>query len=47
MISGTSSTTFAIVENSCTTPYIFTLVIAAPGKEDNKILLKEFPMVTP
>ena len=47
MISGTSSTTFGIVANSCTAPSIFTLVIAVPGREDNKILLNEFPIVIP
>ena len=46
-ISGTSSTTFVIVENSCRTPSIFTLVIALPGSEDSNILLSEFPMVIP
>ena len=45
--SGTSSTTFGIVENSCNTPSIFTLVIALPGRDDNKILLKELPIVIP
>ena len=47
MISGTSSTTFGIVENSWTTPSIFIVVIAVPGNEDSKILLKEFPIVIP
>ena len=47
IISGTSSTTFAIVENSCSTPSIFTLVIAHPGSDESNILLKEFPIVTP
>ena len=47
IISGTSSTTFGIVENSCTTPSIFTPVIAHPGSDESKILLKEFPNVTP
>ena len=47
IISGTSSTTFGIVENSCTTPSIFTPVIAQPGSDESKILLKEFPKVTP
>ena len=47
IISGTSSTTPGTVENSCTTPSIFTLVIAAPGNDDNKILLNEFPIVIP
>ena len=45
--SGTSSTTFGIVENSCKTPSILILVIAVPGKEESNILLKEFPIVTP
>ena len=45
--SGTSSTTFGIVENSCNTPSIFTLVIAHPGSDESNILLKEFPIVTP
>ncbi|MNS62695.1 hypothetical protein D3C72_957650 [compost metagenome] len=45
--SGTSSTTFGIVENSCSTPSILTLVIAHPTKEESNILLNEFPIVTP
>ena len=47
IISGTSSTTFGMVENSCTTPSIFTLVIALPGSDESRILLNEFPIVTP
>ena len=45
--SGTSSTTFGIVENSCKTPSILILVIAVPGKEESNILLNELPIVTP
>ena len=33
IISETSSTTFGTVENSCTTPSIFILVIAHPGND--------------
>ena len=47
IISGTSSTIFGMVENSCNTPSIFTLVIAHPGSDESKILLREFPIVTP
>ena len=47
IISGTSSTTFGIVENSCKAPSILTLVIAHPGSDESNILLKEFPIVTP
>ena len=47
IISGTSSTTFGIPENSCNTPSIFTLVILQPGSDESKILLSEFPIVTP
>ena len=47
IISETSSTTFGTVENSCTTPSIYKLVIAHPGSDESKILLNEFPIVTP
>ena len=47
IISGTSSTILGMVENSCKTPSIFTLVMAHPGSDESKILLKEFPIVTP
>ena len=47
IISGTSSTTFGIVVNSCWAPSILTLFIALPGSEDSSILLKEFPIVIP
>ena len=43
----TSSLTPSRVENSCSTPSIFTCVIAAPGSEDNKTLRNELPIVTP
>ena len=45
IISGTSSTTFGIVENSCWTPSILTPVIALPGNEESNILLNELPIV--
>ena len=47
IISGTSSTTFGMLENSCNTPSILTLVIAHPVKDDSNIRLNEFPIVTP
>ena len=47
IISGTSSTTFGMHENSCNAPSIFTLVIAQPGSDESNILLKELPIVTP
>ena len=47
IISGTSSTTFGIVVNSCAAPSIFAEVIAAPGNEESSILLNEFPIVIP
>ena len=47
IISVTSSTTPAIVENSWSTPSIFTEVIANPSREDNKTLLRALPTVKP
>ena len=47
IISGTSSTTFGMLENSCKTPSILTLVNAHPVKDESNIRLKEFPIVTP
>ena len=47
IISGTSSTTFGMLENSCNTPSILTLVIAQPVKDESNIRLNEFPIVTP
>jgi hypothetical protein len=47
MISGISSKTPGIVENSCCTPLILMLVTALPSIEENKTLLKELPKVTP
>ena len=46
-ISVTSSLTPFMDENSCRTPSICIAVTAAPWIDDNKILLKEFPMVCP
>ena len=47
IISVTSSFTPGIELNSWRTPLIFTALTAAPGKEDNMILLKELPKVVP
>ena len=47
IISVTSSLTPCTVENSCSTPSIFTDVLATPGSDDNNILLKAFPSVIP
>ena len=43
----TSSLTPVTVENSWRTPSILTDVVAAPGKDDNKILLRALPKVIP
>ncbi len=45
MMSVTSSVTFGIVENSCSTPSIRTELIAAPGIEDSSVRRSEFPTV--
>jgi len=47
IISVTSSFTPGIVENSCNTPSIFIEFTATPGKDDNNILLRAFPIVIP
>src|SRR5690606_16466362 len=47
MISVTSSTTPAIVENSCSTPSIFTDVMAYPSRDDKRTLLSALPTVNP
>ena len=47
IISVTSSFTPGIVENSCYTPSIFIECTATPGKDDNNILLRAFPIVIP
>ena len=46
-ISGTSSTTPGILENSCKTPSILIEVMALPSIEEMRILLKELPIVMP
>ena len=46
-ISVKSSFTPGIVENSWTTPLIFTEVIAAPCNDESRILLIELPKVKP
>ena len=46
-ISVTSSRTPLIDENSCKTPSIWIAVTAVPLIDDNNILLKEFPKVSP
>ena len=46
-MSVTSSLTPEIAENSCKTPSILTEVIALPCNEDNRILRKELPIVSP
>ena len=43
----TSSLTPCTVENSCNTVSILTDVVAAPGSDDNNILLRAFPRVIP
>ena len=43
----TSSLTPGTVENSWSTPSILTDVVAAPGKDDKRILLSAFPKVIP
>ena len=45
MMSVTSSVTFGIVENSCSTPSIRTDEIAAPGIDDSSVRRSEFPTV--
>ncbi len=45
MMSVTSSVTFGIVVNSCSTPSIRTEEIAAPGIDDNSVRRREFPIV--
>ena len=47
IISVTSSFTPGIVENSCNTPSIFIEFTATPGKDDNNILLRAFPIDIP
>jgi hypothetical protein len=47
MMSVTSSVTFGIVENSCSTLSIRTDEIAAPGIDDRSVLRREFPIVYP
>ena len=47
MMDVTSSVTPGIVENSCNTPSILTVVTAAPVKEDNNTRRSEFPTVVP
>src|SRR5690606_4673855 len=47
MMSVVSSTTPLIVENSCNTPSILTVVTAAPGSDERRIRLRELPSVTP
>ena len=47
MISGTSSFTPGIMEISCSTPSIFTLVAATPGRELRRTLRSELPSVVP
>ncbi len=45
MISVTSSTTPATVENSCWFPSILMLVTAAPGMDDSRVRRSELPRV--
>ena len=47
IISVTSSFTPGIELNSCNTPSILIWLIAAPGREESIILLREFPSVVP
>eukprot|EP01022_Parablepharisma_sp_SALTPOND_P013736 TRINITY_DN18452_c0_g1_i1.p1 TRINITY_DN18452_c0_g1~~TRINITY_DN18452_c0_g1_i1.p1 ORF type:complete len:655 (-),score=144.50 TRINITY_DN18452_c0_g1_i1:937-2901(-) len=47
MMSLTSSITPLMVENSCSTPSMRTLVIAAPCKEEIRMRLRALPMVWP
>ena len=46
-MSVTSSVTFGMVENSCSTPSIRIDEIAAPGIEDSNVRRREFPIVYP
>ena len=45
MTSVTSSVTFGMVENSCSTPSMRTDEIAAPGMDDRSVRRSEFPTV--
>ena len=45
MMSVTSSFTFGIIENSCSTPSMRTDEIAAPGIDDRSVRRSEFPTV--
>ena len=45
MTSVTSSVTFGIVENSCSTPSIRTDEMAAPGMDDSSVRRSELPTV--
>ena len=45
MMSVTSSTTPGIEENSCSTPSIWTAVIAAPSIEESRTRRRALPMV--
>ena len=45
MMSVTSSFTPGTVENSCRTPSILMLVMAAPGMEDSSVRRSELPIV--
>ena len=47
IISVTSSFTPGMELNSCRTPSIFTELMAAPGREESMILLRELPNVIP
>ena len=45
MMSVTSSLTFGIIENSCSTPSMRTDEIAAPGIDDSSVRRSELPTV--
>ena len=45
MMSVTSSVTFGIVENSCSTPSMRTDEIAAPGIDESSVRRSELPTV--
>ena len=45
MTSVTSSVTFGMVANSCSTPSILTDEMAAPGMDDRSVRRNEFPSV--
>ncbi len=45
MMSVTSSVTFGMVENSCSTPSMRIELIAAPGIEDSSVRRSELPTV--